>query len=92
MKIDVKIELDIVDDKYYYDILAPNELTLQEIRSIIAGALSLTIRGEKTPKSQGKALRGVIEYLEDEFINTESFADSESYIRDQDSSEDDSND
>ena len=77
MKINVNIELEIKDDKYYYNILAPNELTLKEIRSIIAGALSLSIRGEKTPQGQGKALKEVVDYLENDLVSLDSFADTE---------------
>ena len=77
MKINVNIELEIKDDKYYYNILAPNELTLKEIRSIIAGALSLSIRGEKTPQGQGKALKDIVDYLENDLVSLDSFADTE---------------
>ena len=88
MKINVNIELEIKDDKYYYNILAPNELTLKEIRSIIAGALSLSIRGEKTPQGQGKALKDIVDYLENDLVSLDSFADTEFLSPDENDSKD----
>jgi hypothetical protein len=41
----------------------------------LAGGLSLTILSEKTPEKQGQALRGVIDYLESELVNIDSFTD-----------------
>ena len=48
---------------------------MDAIRSILAGGLSLTILSEKTPEKQGQALRGVVEYLESELVNVDSFTD-----------------
>jgi hypothetical protein len=74
-KFNVGIEVTIKDGRYYFDISADNDLGTKDIRSILAGAVALSIRGEKTPKLQGQALRDVITYLESEFIDTDSFTD-----------------
>lgn len=80
-KIQVVIEVSIEgDDNYLFNISAPPSLDQDIIRSVIAGALSLSIRAEEGPKEQAKALRDVIDYLESEFINPDSFSDAETFI------------
>jgi len=74
-KFNVGIVVTIKDGRYYFDISADDDLRTKEIRSILAGAVALSIRGEKTPKLQGQALGEVINYLESEFIDTDSFTD-----------------
>ena len=44
---------------------------MDEVRGILAGALSLTILGEPNPHSQGEALKDVLEFLQTEFISTD---------------------
>ncbi len=74
-KIHVGVDLTIRDDKFFFNILAHEGLDVEAIRSILAGGLALTILSEKTPEKQGQALRGVINYLESELVNVDSFAD-----------------
>jgi hypothetical protein len=47
------------------------------IRSVLVGGVALSIRAEETPKDQARALRGVIDYLESEFIDPDSFSDAQ---------------
>jgi hypothetical protein len=49
------------------------------IRSVLVGGVALSIRVEDGPKNQAKALRDVINYLESEFINPDSFSDAKSF-------------
>jgi hypothetical protein len=74
-KFNVGIVVTIKDGRYYFDISADGDLGTKDIRSILVGAVALSIRGEKTPKLQGQALKDVINHLESEFINTDSFTD-----------------
>jgi hypothetical protein len=74
-KFNVGIVVTIKDGRYYFDISADDDLETKDIRSILAGAVALSIRGEKTPKLQGQALKDVINYLESEFIDADSFTD-----------------
>lgn len=74
-KITVSVEVTIKDDKYFFNILAPQSLSTEEIRSILVGGVCLTIHGEKTPKEQAKVLKDVISYMEQDFIDTDSFSD-----------------
>jgi hypothetical protein len=69
----VKITIEVVEEeggRYDYNISANNGLTLEEVRAVLAGALSLTILGEPDPPSQSEALSNVIHYLETEFVST----------------------
>ena len=74
-KMKVCVEVSVVDGKYQFDISAHKSLTIEDIRSILVGGVCLTIHGEKTPKDQGRALKEVIEYMEEDFIDTDSFKD-----------------
>ena len=71
----VCVEVSVVDGKFLFDISAHKSLSIEDIRSILAGGVCLTIHGEKTPKKQAQALKEVIEYMEQDFINTDSFND-----------------
>lgn len=74
-KLKVCIDVTVVDDKYLFDISAHKSLTIEDIRSILVGGVCMTIHGEKTPKDQGRVLREVIDHMEKDFIDTDSFKD-----------------
>jgi hypothetical protein len=75
-KIKVSVEVTIEDDdNFIFNILAPKSLDPDMIRSVLVGGVALSIRAEETPKDQAKALRDVIDYLESEFIDPDSFSD-----------------
>ena len=79
-KIKVTVEVTIEDEQnYLFNILAPPSLDNDMIRSVLAGGVALSIRAEKTPKDQAKALRDIIDYLESEFINPDSFSDATTF-------------
>jgi len=75
IKLTVTVEVTLRDDKFFYDISAQKGMDMDEIMSVLCGGVALSIRGKETPKLQAEALRGVISYLESEFINVESFSD-----------------
>ena len=80
-KLKVVVEVIIEEDNnYLFNISAPPSLDNDMIRSILVGGVSLSIRVEETPKEQAKALREVIDYLESEFIDPDSFSDAKSFI------------
>ena len=75
-KIKVSVEVIIEsENNFLFNILAPQSLDQDMIRSVLVGGVALSIRAEETPKDQAKALRDVIDYLESEFINPDSFSD-----------------
>ena len=80
-KIKVTVEVTILEDSnYLFDILAPSSLDSDMIRSVLVGGVALSIRAEETPKDQAKALKEVIDHLESEFINPDSFSDAQKFI------------
>lgn len=74
-KMKVCVEVSEVDGKFLFDISAHSSLSIEDIRSILVGGVCLTIHSEKTPKGQGQALREVMNHLEKDFIDTDSFND-----------------
>lgn len=74
-KMKVCVEVTVVNGKFQFDISAHELLSIEDIRSILVGGVCLTIHGEKTPKDQGRVLKEVIEYIEQDFIDTDSFKD-----------------
>jgi hypothetical protein len=74
-KLKVIVEVDIKDGNYLFDISATKSLSIEEIRSILAGGVCLTIHGEETPKDQARVLKEVIDHMEQDFIDIDSFKD-----------------
>lgn len=74
-KLKVIVEVEIKDGNYIFDISAINSLSIKEIRAILVGGVCLTIHGEKTPKEQAKVLKDVINHMEQDFIDIDSFKD-----------------
>lgn len=71
----VCVEVSVVDGKFLFDISAHKSLSIEDIRSILVGGVCLTIHGEKTPKEQARALKEVIDHMEEDFISIDSFND-----------------
>jgi hypothetical protein len=73
IKIQVTVEVSFKDDNYLFDILAPEHLSIEEIRSVLVGGVCLTIHSEETPKEQARVLKDVITYMEQDFVDIDSF-------------------
>ena len=71
----VGVSVKVKDGRFFFDIMADEGLYMEDIRSILVGAVAMSIRSEKTPELQAKVMRDVIEHLESEFINPDSFDD-----------------
>lgn len=74
-KMKVCVEVTVVGGKFQFNISAHKSLSIEDIRSILVGGVCLTIHGEKTPKDQGRVLREVIKFMEEDFIDIDSFSD-----------------
>jgi hypothetical protein len=74
-KMFVGVSVTIKDGRFFFDIMADKGLSMEDIRSILVGGVSLSIRSEKTPELQAKVMRSVVEHLESEFIDPDSFKD-----------------
>lgn len=71
----VVVDMTIEDGRAYFHLSYPKEqhtLNLSQIRSILSGSVALTIRGSE---NEAQAMKEVINYLESEFVSTDSFDD-----------------
>jgi len=71
----VTVDVTLKDNKFLYNIIAKKGMNMDEIISVLCGAISLSIRSRETPELQGQTLRDIIGHLESEFINVDSFSD-----------------
>jgi hypothetical protein len=78
MKNYIKVGYEVIDGRMYLD-LSTNKETIEytETLSVISGALSMVIRiaAENGHETEGEVMRSVVNYLESEFINPDSFSD-----------------
>jgi hypothetical protein len=74
-KLSVTVDVTLRDNKFFYNIMAKKGMNMNEIMSVLCGAISLSIRSRETPELQGQTLRDIIGHLESEFINENSFSD-----------------
>jgi len=74
-KMFVGVSVKVKDGRFFFDIMADNNLYMEDIRSILVGGVAMSIRSEKTPELQAKAMKDVINHLESEFINPDSLDD-----------------
>jgi hypothetical protein len=74
-KMFVGVSVTIKDGRFFFDIMSDKGLSLEDIRSILVGGVALSIRSEKTPELQAKVMRSVVDHLESEFIDPDSFKD-----------------
>jgi hypothetical protein len=74
-KLSVTVDVTLKDNKFFYNIMAKKGMNMDEIMSVLCGAIALSIRSRETPELQGQTLRDIIGHLESEFINVDSFSD-----------------
>jgi hypothetical protein len=78
MKNYIKIGYEVIDGRMFLDLGTNQEkVGYMETLSVISGALAMVIRmaAENGPKNEGEVMRSVIDYLESEFVNPDSFKD-----------------
>jgi hypothetical protein len=71
------VDATLRDGRMYLNIQQPTDgsftiLPLESVRPLLAAALSMSIRASK---DEGKAMKETMDYLNDEFIDTDSFSD-----------------
>jgi hypothetical protein len=74
-KLSVTVDVTLKDNKFFYNIMAMKGMNMDDIMSVLCGAIALSIRSRETPELQGQTLRDIIGHLESEFINVDSFSD-----------------
>ena len=76
IKVTVGVEVTQKEDgRFYFNLLAEDHVTIESIRSILAGGLILSILAEPTPEGQAKAMKDTLDYMNKEFVSTDAFAD-----------------
>jgi hypothetical protein len=78
MKNYIKIGYEVIDGRMFLDLGTNQEsVGYVETLSVVSGALAMVIRiaAENGPENEGEVMRSVINYLESEFINPDSFKD-----------------
>jgi len=56
------------------------KLSVEDLGKIFAGGLSLLSLCIRASKNEGQYMKEIIDYLQSEFVNTESFKDLENFI------------
>jgi len=71
----VGVNVLLKDGRAEFSIIRNKEdLDLQKMREILMGGLSLLIKGEDTNEKQAQAIRDVIQRLQEEFVDVDSFS------------------
>jgi hypothetical protein len=74
-RIIVDVNMDFDNDKTSFELLLPKEqdkLTTEEMAAFLSGAVALCIRSSE---DEAELMRTVMSYLENEFVNPDSFED-----------------
>ena len=79
IELNLNINFVVKDGRANIKLLTKDDLTRIDMLSILSGGLALVIRSGETPEKQGEMMTNVIEYLESELINVDSFSDAYFY-------------
>jgi hypothetical protein len=71
----VQVEMEELDGRSHFKLNVSEKMNISLIRAILISGINLTIRGENGPEKQAQALMDVIEFMKDEFVNSDSFKD-----------------
>ena len=79
IELNLTVNFVIKDGRANIKLLTKDDLTRIDMLSILSGGLALVIRSGETPEKQGEMMTKVVEYLESELINIDSFSDAYFY-------------
>lgn len=79
IELNLTVNFVIKDGRANISLLTKDDLTRIDMLSILSGGLALVIRSGETPEKQGEMMSKVVEYLESELINVDSFSDAYFY-------------
>jgi hypothetical protein len=74
-KVYVGVRAEFKDEKVFYYLDATNGISLVDVRSILIGGLTLTIKGIENPEEQYYTFKQMVRFIEGELFNNESFKD-----------------
>jgi hypothetical protein len=78
-KFEVCVKLEIKDGRSHISLVVPpsQDLSLEEVGKVLAGGLALAI---KSSEKEAEYMKEIMEYLQSEFVNIDSFSDSKRFI------------
>jgi len=74
-KLYVGVHAEIKDGKIFYYLDVTSGMSLLDARKVLAGGLTLTIKGIENPEEQYHTFKQVVRHIEGELFNNESFND-----------------
>jgi hypothetical protein len=74
-KLYVGVHAEIKDGKVFYYLDGTSGISLVDVRAILVGGLTLTIKGIENPEEQYKTFKQVVRFMESELFNDDSFKD-----------------
>ena len=75
-KLYVGIHAEFKDGRTFYYLNGLKEMSLSEVRALLVGGLTLSIKGIENPGEQYKTFKEVVRFMESELFNDDSFKDS----------------
>jgi hypothetical protein len=73
--ISVNVSMTYIDGRFEIKLSTSEKIDNILLRGILASGVALTIKAEDGPEKQGIAMKQVVDYLNSEFISTDSFED-----------------
>ena len=74
-KLYVGVHAEIKDGKVFYYLDGTSGISLVDVRAILVGGLTLTIKGIENPEEQYKIFKKIVHHMENELFNDDSFKD-----------------
>jgi hypothetical protein len=74
-KLYVGVHAEIKDGKVFYYLDGTSGISLVDVRAVLIGGLTLTIKGIENPEEQYHTFKHIVRHIEGELFNNESFKD-----------------
>lgn len=74
-KLHVGVNVEFINGRANISLDTTKGMTLISVQEVLTNALNLSIRAEKTPEKQARALKSIISHIENDFINIDSFSE-----------------
>jgi len=71
----VGVHAEIKDGKVFYYLDGTSGISLVDVRAILIGGLTLTIKGIENPEEQYHTFKHIVRHIEGELFNNDSFKD-----------------
>jgi hypothetical protein len=78
-KFEVCVKVEVKDGRSHISVEVPpsQDLNLEEVGKVLAGGLALAI---KSSEKEAEYMKEIMEYLQNEFVNIDSFSDFKRFI------------